>query len=102
MTLKDDIMNLRCKMQPQDGELEHAYCVGHRDARHAAAELAAKREGELQATIAKALQALRIVKEELEFDDKYGCILGTGEPRSVDQAIRLVNEALKAAREAVK
>jgi hypothetical protein len=74
MSLSQAIMNLRCSKQPQDGELDHAFCVGHRDARHAASSLAGKREAELISAI----------------EGLLACISGTGEPDAVLRAREVI------------
>ena len=57
MNLHGQIMNLQCKPANMDAEPNQklAYKVGHRDARHAAAELALKADAEIE-RLRKALQ----------------------------------------------
>jgi len=40
------------------------------------------------------LQALLVAVEELQFDLEHGCVLGIGEPRQVDIALRICREAI--------
>lgn len=55
MSLHGEIMNIRC--EPEDGERDEvrwkARAIGHRDARHAAADLAVRWEAETAETIAR-------------------------------------------------
>lgn len=65
------IMNLRCKEpeEYQDAAVRMAYRVGHRDARHAAAELVATLEAERDALRKDAALYAGIVR--IEYNDVY-------------------------------
>jgi hypothetical protein len=58
MTLSTDIMNLPAKLDPKhDGWDRTFFELGHRDARHAAAEIAGAREGELVGVLQSIINA---------------------------------------------
>jgi hypothetical protein len=75
MSLSTDIMNLPAKLDPKhDGWDKTFFELGHRDARHAAAEIAGAREAELISAIEGLLD----------------CISGTGEPDAVLRAREVI------------
>jgi hypothetical protein len=75
MSLSTDIMNIPAQSHKNYSvSFNGGYKYGHRDARHAAAELAGKRESELISAIEGLLD----------------CISGTGEPDAVLKAREVV------------
>jgi hypothetical protein len=75
MSLSTAILNLPAKLDPKhDGWDRTFFELGHRDARHAAAELAGQREAELIIAIEGLLD----------------CISGTGEPDAVLKAREVI------------
>jgi len=69
-SLHDQIMNLPCKPENMDSEPNQrlAYKVGHRDARHAAAELAQAQDATIRALLADLERAEKALRE---IDDDF-------------------------------
>jgi hypothetical protein len=94
--LHSAIMNLRHKahddcMTPTE---RMGYAAGHRDARHAAAELASESVSTLQARITELEEALR---EAVRLYANYGLVAGAidGEPMAAGKWINAARAALK-------
>lgn len=93
-TLHRQIMNLPAK--PYDGTQTYdAYCKGHRDARHAAAELALKADAQIEALTAQRDELLAALEGILMH-------IGTGREDGVEWVCEPVHrDEIKAARAAI-
>lgn len=86
MSLHNDIMNLICKepeVRSYGAEPHYAYKLGHRDARHAAAELSLKADERIDELV----YALRAAKAYVEDTSDYGRELADAVTFIIDAAL---------------